>query len=120
MKEFNLDRALAGDPVITRMGIAVSQFVLFNLTKSSFPLHGVFEDGVNCWTIHGRYGIDGDHDFDLFMAPVKKQEWINIYNHGFGNYQTGACVYTSQELAIRSKDLYNNYVTSVLVKEWEE
>ena len=79
MKPFDLERALAGDPVITRNGLPVTQFVLFKDTNHSYNLHGVLEKCVVSFTENGLFYQGGIHSKnDLFMAPKTQKLWIAI------------------------------------------
>lgn len=72
LKPFDLERALAGDPVITRSGAKVLDIYHFNKSTASRPvvvtiegLHGEFalrKEGV-------RWDDGKEDDNDLFMAP---------------------------------------------------
>ena len=71
MKPFDLEAALAGAPVVTRSGKPVTQLVKFDAIRSPFNLFGVVDGEVYSWGESGGY--------DLFMATVKREGWINIY-----------------------------------------
>lgn len=78
MKEFNLERALAGEPVVTRDGREVFQLHLFKDTYYA-PLYGVIGGHVYAFTQDGRYGGKHDTVHDLFMKPVILEAWLNVY-----------------------------------------
>ena len=80
MIEFNLERALAGEPVITRNGKKVTQLHLFN-TNTEQPLLGIIEgdEDIFNWGTNGKYNSPKETSFDLFMAVEKKSIWINVY-----------------------------------------
>ena len=80
MIEFNLERALAGDPVVTRDGRKVTQLVKFE-TESGGILLGldVGNDYVDSWLIDGRYRDGGECGADLFMAPKKLSGFVNVF-----------------------------------------
>jgi hypothetical protein len=78
-KPFNLERALAGDPVVTRDGRPVTQLTLFNI-PGRFPLVGVVDNSNESWTPTGLFCVNGKTSyFDLFMAPKKRTVWVNLY-----------------------------------------
>jgi hypothetical protein len=82
-KPFNLERALAGDPVVTRDGKPVTQLTLFNIS-GRFPLVGVVDNSNESWTPTGLLCANGQTScFDLFMAPKKRTVWVNLYGSGF-------------------------------------
>jgi hypothetical protein len=83
MKEFNLERALAGEPVITRNGKKVTQLHLFKNDELIQPLYGMVEgdDDVFNWSTYGKYNFSKQTSFDLFMAPEKRSCWVNVYQN---------------------------------------
>jgi hypothetical protein len=82
-KPFDLERALAGDPVVTRDGRPVTQLTHFkDVANGHDSLCGVV-DGVICsWQEHGLYCLSGPSSTDLFMAPKKRTVWVNLYGDG--------------------------------------
>ena len=78
MKPFDLERALAGDPVVTRWGEEATQFHLFE--GAHRPLACVI--GGNVCAYFGN-GVDLESGmsskYDLFMAPKKRIVWVNLY-----------------------------------------
>ena len=81
MIKFNLEKALAGDKVVTRDNREVSQIVEFKGTANGYTLYGVVGDEVESWKECGRFLalMDSDNPYDLFMAPKKLSGWVNIY-----------------------------------------
>lgn len=84
MKPFNLERALAGDPVCTRDGLPVT-FGAYN--KDAITYHQVigWVDGrIHAWSIAGRYMEHRECPDDLVMAPIKRKltGWVNWYPDG--------------------------------------
>lgn len=64
MKKFDLEKALAGEPVVTRQGFKA--YILNNLNEvkdkgftPSYPLIGIIQNRVDvyCWTLDGRISI---------------------------------------------------------------
>ena len=81
MIEFDLERALAGDKVITRCGDEVEQLMVFNC-RSEKSLYCVIDCKVQSFDSRGRFNyIDGNTSFDLFMAPKKLSGFINVYKY---------------------------------------
>lgn len=80
MKPFNLERALAGDPVITRDEKKVSEIHYFSTARGSAPLIAIIE-GVYFWfSEEGKYWESGSlSTHDLFMAPKTKTYWYAVY-----------------------------------------
>ena len=67
MKPWNLERALAGDPVITREGDPVTQLHQFNVDEpeNERSLYGVCNGTVMCWFLNGRRSTKNRTDYDL-------------------------------------------------------
>lgn len=89
MKPFDLKRALAGDPVVTRLGIPVEKLTYFGV-DILYPVYGVFNNRLSVWTKEGKFispdqGIL-DHENDIFMASIGKYIWINIWEKANGAY----------------------------------
>lgn len=107
MKPFNLEEAKAGAPVITRDGRAV-RIVCFDRACPHYPIvaliGGAGEEDVQTFTNGGMYYADEDGgyaDCDLFMAPVQRTVWVNLYAGGLGGPFTSDTTYESEYLAKR-------------------
>lgn len=74
-REFNLEQALAGHPVVTRDGRAVTQLVKFDCYEER-TLYGVVGGYIYKWLGDGRASNDDAGFMTLFMAPVKKTGWV--------------------------------------------
>lgn len=69
LKPFNLEAALAGEPVVTRDGQEATQVTLFDCS-GEFPLIAVVNGGVYSFTKQGRhYNCGQPSSLDLFMKP---------------------------------------------------
>ena len=117
LKPFNLERALAGDPVVTRSGEEVESFHLVD-ANINYPLvvyiKGYME--IEEFTKKGSfYSYEKDSDKDLFMAQVKKEGWVNLY-YDTSIYGTN-CIYKTKQEAFVHK--LRNQIDTVKV-EWEE
>ena len=76
MKLFNLERALAGDPVVTRDGRPVKIAGYDEEAQYWDTLIG-WAGGYYCrWNKEGQHFTACETDFDLFMAPTERKEWI--------------------------------------------
>ena len=81
MKPFNLERALAGDPVVTRDGRPL-KIAGYNeeISPANIALLGWVESDIGwdevAWFYDGRYMNDESSTLDLFMAPNERKEWI--------------------------------------------
>lgn len=82
MKPFDLERALAGDPVVTRDGRPVKVMPVLR-NHNYYPVVGFVRLGdveyVELFTLTGKWVGSNDNSNDLFMASVKHEGWVNIY-----------------------------------------
>lgn len=105
MKAFNLERALAGDPVMTRGGNKVSGLIYIESAKDCIfcvAAHVQGERyGLRTFTINGSHCDDGlDSSYDLFMAPVEKTVYFSVYMSPNGNVVPSYKAYNSPEEAL--------------------
>jgi hypothetical protein len=84
MIPFDLERALAGDKVLTRSGKPVTEITEFNLKGNAFNVYGVVKGELCCWGKQGSL-CSGD-EYDLFMAPKPLSGFVNIYRDGSTSY----------------------------------
>lgn len=84
MIKFNLERALAGDKVVTRDGREVTQLVKFD-SGNQLCLYGVTRNMIRAWYGNGKE--DGDKRHDLFMAPDKLKGFVNVYTDTSANFK---------------------------------
>lgn len=117
MKPFNLEEAKAGKPVITRCRYKV-RLVCFD-RKGTCPLAGLIdvseesEELYETFRLDGRFLHDGnDHRYDLFMAPIKKEGWINIYPN-----RCSSSMYNTEKEALEARGYY---CVATIKIEWEE
>lgn len=92
-KPFDLERALAGDPVVTRDGRPVTQLVKFDVGGDSEPVCGVLNGSISSWSVDGLYLTDIESKYDIFMAPKKRTVWVNLCFDGKAYW------YDSEEVA---------------------
>jgi hypothetical protein len=82
MKEFNLEKALAGEPVITKTGKKVAQITKFdNVTITPYSICGVVEGSLENWSKEGKYHHSTESQLDIYMAEESKTIWINVWKH---------------------------------------
>ena len=74
LKSFNLERALAGDPIVMRDGTKIKE--IFH-SKEINKIIAVFDGMIITNYINGMYSLT-THDYDLFMAPVKKKLFLVV------------------------------------------
>lgn len=96
-KPFNLQKALAGNPVVTRDGYPVLRITHFEEAKySRFPVIGVVNGAITEFTKAG-YNRDGDVEKSLYMAPITKKVSVAVYRDMGGNLFTGQKIYSEGE-----------------------
>ena len=79
MKPFNLERALAGDPVVTRDGREVTEIYYFETCIKPYPVAAISNGIVRVYTKRGSALADDVPDpLDLFMAPKNRNRVPNI------------------------------------------
>jgi hypothetical protein len=97
MMKFNLEKALAGEPVVTRDGKPVTQLTKFD-TTDKHCLVCVVDGDLKINTIEGRSFHSGFSDeFDLFMA--EPEIWVNLCIDPKGYPFFGGGIYGSKEEA---------------------
>jgi hypothetical protein len=77
MKPFNLEKALAGEPVVTYDERKVVDLHYFEQSKSKYKLIAQIEDffTVDLYTIDGLHSDDREFRFlDLFMDDSEQQQ----------------------------------------------
>jgi hypothetical protein len=96
MKPFDLKKALAGEPVVTRDGKEVTRLHKFDC-EDQYPLYAVVDEMIKRFTIDGNYIEEGINRYDLFMDEPTK--WVNIYFNSHSNHVTTGAVYETEEEA---------------------
>lgn len=76
LKPFDLEKALAGEPVVTRQGEEVIQLTLFK-TNDIYNLAGVVDGELLRFTPTGEYLRNESHELDLFMKVEVKTHTVN-------------------------------------------
>jgi hypothetical protein len=113
MEKFNLERALAGEPVCTRDGREVTQLVNFD-TIFFNPIFGVVDGRVESWFKDGSYSESETTPFDLFMKPKENAIWVNVYKDYKGKLFTG-CSHDSEKEAVEAIGAYPKIRTIKIV-----
>lgn len=82
MKPFDLEKAIAGEKMVTRDGREVQEFAYFKTSRAPYePIRSVIGGCVFSHNIDGSYLGKGNEDCsDLFMAPKKRTVYVNIYD----------------------------------------
>lgn len=123
MKPFNLERALAGDPVVTRDGRKVTQLMMFDASALAKPVAGVIHgvcDVVFSWTKNGYSSIYPGAPLldDLFMASVKREGWIIVRSPDEDGICKTSDLYPSPDvLYAHNPELIHCWIRKI---EWEE
>lgn len=106
MKPFDLEKALAGDPVVTRDGRPVYQ-LKFLESSLYYKFAGVLEEDIDTWTIDGKNILNEEGGSDLFMEEkTKKKLWIMIRKNGDvdGHHETSHYAYPN-----KNEDRFKNF-----------
>jgi len=78
MKPFNLNKALLGEPVVTRGGDKVTEIHNFSTRHGEMTVFAIIEGGFLTFNKNGKhYSGISDSDFDLLMA--EPETWINVF-----------------------------------------
>ena len=85
MIKFDLEKALAGDKVVTRDGREASSLTFFNTNSGAESLASVIDGKISTSHKDGKaFNVDTDSTFDLFMAPKKLSGFVNVYSDDGG------------------------------------
>lgn len=123
MKEFDLEKAKAGEPVMTRDGrkariIGERKHPDYPFVVAVCDKNGTEE--VFLYTSKGRNYLHQECDEDLFMVSFKHKKYANFYLRCDGTYDFGE-VYANRDVAIRNilNGAESKYIKTVEI-EWEE
>lgn len=111
MIKFDLERALAGDKVVTRDGREVTQLTKFDLDMNTnmFYVAAVVDGGILCR--FSQYGLCSEHNgSDLFMAPKKLSGFIVVYADG----------HETREAAVKAGELVGVVKAVIDLSQFEE
>lgn len=124
MKKFNLEKAKAGAPLITRDG-RPARF-MGEREHPNYPIIAVVIkdyciEEVYTYTANGRNITTDETENDLFMALTKRKKYVNFYfNSERGEYDFGRIYDTDKEANDNIiKDGISQYIKTVEI-EWEE
>ena len=122
MEEFDLDKYLKNPSrkVVTRDGRSVK--IICTNAKGNFPIIALVETYNGNETVlrlkeNGRFYNDTENSSDLFLAPVKKEGWINLFK--INSTLTIGEVYNTEEEAKAAVVGSLVYISTVKI-EWEE
>jgi hypothetical protein len=116
LEPFNLERALAGDEVVTRDGLKVKQLTYFECaTNEKSPLIAVLNKQLKFYELNGTHHY-GQEEFDLFMKPKVNRIWINVYKNKYGKIYTGVDRETKEDaLAMSVAD--EHYIKTIEITD---
>ena len=114
MKPFDLEKALAGEPVVTGAGEPVTDLHYFSTAVSKYKVYATVEGRVHSYTETGSYNPDIalGCSYDLFMAAKKRVWLVNIYKD-----RSCSSVYESEDDAKRERV---SAVVATVKVEWED
>ncbi len=128
MKQFNLQEYLAHPErkVVTRDGRDARIICTDRKSDISFdgPIFALVEDIKEGREYCYSYASDGkvcniESDIDLFFAPIKHTDYINLYHGSLGYFLGGREYSTEEEAKAVAADAGDAYITTIKV-EWEE
>ena len=120
LKPFNLEQALAGAPIVTRNGCPIVELKYLQTSSKLAVVRKEPDDKLISYFVpcDGKLGDTIDYATDLFMAPTKKEGWVNIYNPSSKNLNgVSWFAYNSREEAIANQA--SGYIATAKIK-WEE
>jgi len=118
MKPFDLEKALAGEPVVTRKGYKVTHVTHYlEADQDDFCISALIHDDqktVETFKINGSYNYSKqENPSDLFMG--EHSIWVNIYYSKTKSSCWGSAFYSSKEEAIANK-MEQHYQTTIKLK----
>lgn len=125
MKEFDLAKAKAGAPVCTRDG-KPARIICWDRKDAHYPILYLAErrgvegvEEVSSTTVIGHIFADGRcANGDLFMAPVKHEGWVHVYDEFCVPFTPYGKIYKTKEQA-NAAPKTERFITVAKI-EWEE
>lgn len=122
MKEFNLEKALAGEKVVMRDGTPVLAIFMDDPQRDDWPLMSIRrkDNGMVDYDYHNKNGRAADHDDhtrDLFMAPKVKKVWIAVSRYNQSTYIGAAAPYDKREDLTDRLLEEHNHILQVEIEE---
>lgn len=125
MKQFNLNEYLANPKrkIITRNGKNVRIICIDKAGLYTKPIVALItlsngDENVKTFWANGIETAGSDGKDDLFFAPSKHTDYINLY-HKENGYCLGGAVFSSEEKAKKIATGDEDYITTIKV-EWED
>ncbi|QLB44367.1 pyruvate kinase [Mannheimia pernigra] len=135
MKPFDLEKALSGEPVVTRKG--EKAYILANLNNvedrgfdSDYPLVGIIQNRIHvcCWTLEGRIALQNNEALGDIVGmweepsprvqldlPCPLKKWRSNCYTITGDLSVKKTVYTERPF---DEDLNFYFVTEKDAQEW--
>jgi hypothetical protein len=113
MQPFDLDKALAGQKVITETGREILEIAYFR-NRKEWPVLVLLNDNQTVYA----YNTKGEHatsveELKLFMVPTKKTYFINIYRYSDGLICPGIKCFQDRNNAIEEGLEKEGYLTTI-------
>jgi hypothetical protein len=119
MKPFDLEKALAGEALVTRAGDKVLRFIREpNFKGYDCKNLVITENDFFAVNDTGKYWGISPCSADLFMAPVERKLYANLYRDNGDSFYLGSTTADKAE-ADRWADGSSGFVTQVTAV-WEE
>jgi hypothetical protein len=123
MIQFNLKKALAGEPVFTRDGRQVTELHYFESATTEWVLFAVVKGEVTGYLKNGKYSPTHNSPKDLMMKAPIIEKWINVYHLGdkiflgmqFDSEEEAKNAYTTDSDCYRKQFLY---IKTIKVDNW--
>jgi hypothetical protein len=107
MKPFDLQAAIAGAPIETVEGTSV-KFI-------AYVKEAVFDERTIVLAPFGRIILYREDTEELFMAPVTKTYWVNVYASKIGLPYFVVCRGDKTE-AIKNSNCHEGYINTISVE----
>jgi hypothetical protein len=119
MKPFDLEKALAGELVVTRDGNPVTQLIKFEaIVEDGYLLYGVVNNKIRNFLESGKYDKTFEsHSLDLFMAEPER--WVNVYFNERINKFWKSAFYNSEKFAKEVADGNAYYQATIKLKDYK-
>ena len=97
---------------------------LYDRKDDKYPIIALVEheegyERIQSYSTKGRFYDVECHANDLFMAPVKREGWVNLYRSKDGDVVVSSMRKTEKEALTFKGICGDNYIATVKV-EWEE
>lgn len=111
---FDLEKAINGEPLITRDGRNVDEFYYFKTSKSNQPLKAVINGTIYEYSLDGKYVTEIICNHDLFMKPKVLKCWVNIFSDGKKIWIGGAHWDNEKDAKCFAENI-NNYIKTIRI-----